>query len=142
MDSEKLNELIGKAVEKAKSDPGFAASLKSDPRQAVADAFDETLSDEEANDFVEGTMRELLESLISEHRSSDSSEDATKALKSAFDAIIDGANSFFEKAEDVAEGRVSIDDYKRCVVTFAASELPRAGGGARCMTMPINRCEL
>lgn len=46
------------------------------------------------------------------------------------------------KAEDVAEGRVSIDDYKRCVVTFAASELPRAGGGARCMTMPINRCEL
>ena len=44
-------------------------------------------------------------------------------------------------AEDVAEGRVSIDDYKRCVVTFAASELPRAGGGARCMTMPINREE-
>ena len=100
MDSEKLNELIGKAVEKAKSDPGFAASLKSDPRQAVADAFDETLSDEETNDFAEGTMRELLESLISEHRSSDSSEDATKALKSAFDAIIDGANSFFEKAEE------------------------------------------
>lgn len=46
------------------------------------------------------------------------------------------------KAEDVAEGRVSIDDYTRCVVTFAASELPRAGGGARCMTMPINRSEV
>ncbi len=43
------------------------------------------------------------------------------------------------RAEDVAEGKVSIDDYRRCVVTFAASELPRAGGGARCMTMPINR---
>ncbi len=55
---------------------------------------------------------------------------------------LDKAGFSVLKAEDVAEGRVSIDDYKRCVVTFAASELPRAGGGARCMTMPINRCEL
>lgn len=42
-------------------------------------------------------------------------------------------------AEDIVAGRVNVDDYNRCVVTFAASELPRAGGGARCMTMPINR---
>ena len=42
-------------------------------------------------------------------------------------------------AEEVAAGKVCIDDYERCVVTFAASELPRAGGGARCMTMPVNR---
>ena len=52
---------------------------------------------------------------------------------------LDKAGFTVLNAEDVAEGRVSIDDYKRCVVTFAASELPRAGGGARCMTMPINR---
>ena len=55
---------------------------------------------------------------------------------------LDRAGFSVLKAEDVAEGRVSIDDYSRCVVTFAASELPRAGGGARCMTMPINREEL
>lgn len=55
---------------------------------------------------------------------------------------LDRAGFSVLKAEDVAEGRVSIDDYNRCVVTFAASELPRAGGGARCMTMPINRDEL
>lgn len=55
---------------------------------------------------------------------------------------LDHAGFSVLNAEDVAEGRVSIDDYKRCVVTFAASELPRAGGGARCMTMPINRDEL
>ncbi len=55
---------------------------------------------------------------------------------------LDKAGFSVLKAEDVAEGRVSIDDYNRCVVTFAASELPRAGGGARCMTMPINRDEV
>lgn len=54
---------------------------------------------------------------------------------------LDRAGFSVLKAEDVAAGRVSIDDYKRCVVTFPASELPRAGGGARCMTMPINRDE-
>ncbi len=42
-------------------------------------------------------------------------------------------------AEDVSEGKVNPWDYKQCVVTFAASELPRGGGGARCMTCPINR---
>ncbi len=45
-------------------------------------------------------------------------------------------------AEDVSNGTVNIDDYNRCVVTFPASELPRAGGGARCMTMPVNRDEV
>ncbi len=52
---------------------------------------------------------------------------------------LDKAGFAVLNAEDVAEGRANIDDYNRCVVTFAASELPRAGGGARCMTMPINR---
>ncbi len=45
-------------------------------------------------------------------------------------------------AEDIVNGNVKPDDYNRCVVTFAASELPRAGGGARCMTMPINRDDI
>lgn len=55
---------------------------------------------------------------------------------------LDKAGFSVLNAEDVVDGRVNIDDYNRCVVTFAASELPRAGGGARCMTMPINREEL
>lgn len=55
---------------------------------------------------------------------------------------LDKAGFSVLNAEDVVDGRVNIDDYKRCVVTFAASELPRAGGGARCMTMPINREEI
>ena len=42
-------------------------------------------------------------------------------------------------AEDVAAGTVNMNDHKRFVVSFPASELPRAGGGARCMTMPILR---
>ncbi len=52
---------------------------------------------------------------------------------------LDKAGFAVLNAEDVVEGRTNINDYNRCVVTFAASELPRAGGGARCMTMPINR---
>ena len=35
-----------------------------------------------------------------------------------------------------------MNDYEKFVATFAASELPRGGGGARCMTMPINRNEV
>ena len=55
---------------------------------------------------------------------------------------LDKAGFAVLKAEEVASGKVNIDDYNRCVVTFAASELPRAGGGARCMTMPICRDEV
>ena len=43
------------------------------------------------------------------------------------------------KAADVASGKVSVDDYKRCVVAFEGNELSRGGGGARCMTMPLKR---
>ena len=42
-------------------------------------------------------------------------------------------------AEEVCNGKVDMHDYDKFVVAFKASELPRAGGGARCMTMPINR---
>ena len=43
------------------------------------------------------------------------------------------------RAEEVAAGTVDPFDYQKAVVTFAASELPRGGGGARCMTCPIHR---
>lgn len=43
------------------------------------------------------------------------------------------------KAADVASGKVSVDDYRRCVVAFEGNELSRGGGGARCMTMPLVR---
>lgn len=50
-------------------------------------------------------------------------------------------NAGFEvlKAEDVCQNKVNMRNYERFVVTFDAAELPRGGGGARCMTMPIKR---
>ncbi len=46
------------------------------------------------------------------------------------------------KANDIITGKVSPENYKNCVVTIEGSELPRGGGGARCMTMPISRNEV
>lgn len=43
------------------------------------------------------------------------------------------------KAEDVAEGKINAADYKKYVIAVEGSELPRGGGGARCMTMPFSR---
>ncbi|MGC9342728.1 MAG: arginine deiminase family protein [Bacteroidales bacterium] len=43
------------------------------------------------------------------------------------------------KAKDVLSAKKNPDDYKRFVIALDGSELSRGGGGARCMTMPVNR---
>lgn len=43
------------------------------------------------------------------------------------------------KAADVASGKVNPMEGGRCVVTLDGNELPRGGGGCRCMTMPFAR---
>ena len=52
---------------------------------------------------------------------------------------LDRAGFAVLNAEDIVEGRVNMADYEKFVAAFPGSELPRAGGGARCMTMPILR---
>jgi arginine deiminase len=54
------------------------------------------------------------------------------------------SNNGFEilKASDVINGKVLVDDYKKCVVLIAGSELARGGGGARSMTLPVRRGEV
>ncbi|MBO7133062.1 MAG: arginine deiminase [Bacteroidales bacterium] len=52
---------------------------------------------------------------------------------------LDKAGFAVLKAADVCKGLVDMHSYEKFVVTFSGSELPRGGGGARCMTMPISR---
>ena len=52
---------------------------------------------------------------------------------------LDRAGFAVLNAEDIVSGKVNMNDYDKFVAAFPGSELPRAGGGARCMTMPILR---
>lgn len=45
-------------------------------------------------------------------------------------------------ADDICNDKINMNDYNRFVVTIDAAELPRGGGGARCMTMPIKRSKV
>ena len=42
-------------------------------------------------------------------------------------------------ASDVANNRVNLNNVSKCIVAFEGNELSRGGGGARCMTMPVQR---
>jgi len=52
---------------------------------------------------------------------------------------LDRAGFAVLNAEDIVSGKVDMNSYDKFVAAFPGSELPRAGGGARCMTMPILR---
>jgi len=55
---------------------------------------------------------------------------------------LSGSGFAVRNAEDFIEGRERVADFGKLVVAFDGIELARGGGGARCMTMPLERAEL
>jgi len=45
-------------------------------------------------------------------------------------------------AADICSNKIDMNDYQKYVVTLDGNELPRGGGGARCMTMPFARKQI
>ena len=45
-------------------------------------------------------------------------------------------------AEEIISGRRTLAGTGRCAIAIDGSELPRGGGGARCMTLPVRRREV
>ncbi|MGN0035108.1 MAG: hypothetical protein ACI364_05220, partial [Coriobacteriales bacterium] len=108
MPSAKIASLIDEAVAKAKEDSDFAAALKADPQQTVKETFNYALSDAEADEFIAGVMRQLLEEMIEQRRASsasgtDDDDPVGDALKTAFSATVDGARELYRQARPLAQ---------------------------------------
>lgn len=43
------------------------------------------------------------------------------------------------RAKDILADKINLRSYQKYVITIDGNELPRGGGGARCMTMPVRR---
>lgn len=55
---------------------------------------------------------------------------------------LSNASFSVRSAGDFIDGKENVEKFERLVVTFDGIELARGGGGARCMTMPVEREDL